>query len=238
MKRLKEFIAESKDYIGTKIPKDNVIKDLQRIEGDHDMHEKNLLDSSEHNALKVYIGSSDNHGKLHNNNWEMQFESINNYLRHGESKGGIKENIMPIIHHLDSGIAKHKLNHETHVWRGFLGLGTAEHDKKHEIEKMKPGDTFHDKGYTSTSLTPEYAKEFGTRYRSSLYRKGTMKHIAHITLPKGSEAIHPNSYPATGIGYEHEVLLPRNSKFKYIKKSRHPGLVVHHLEYMGQHEET
>jgi hypothetical protein len=65
-------------------------------------------------------------------------------------------------------------------------------------ESLEVGDTLEDKGYTSTSVSPEHAKAFSASNRSKKYLQ--------IRVPKGSHAV-----PASSI--EQELVLPRGSKF-------------------------
>lgn len=112
--------------------------------------------------------------------------------------------------HLDSAIAKHTTDHPITLWRGV-------HKNAIDNMKLEQGSYFEDKGYISTSTNPKIAKGFS----------GSGKHIFRITLPKGAKAVHlPNYMPGRS---EKEVILPRNSKFRYYGKTKHNDITVHHM---------
>ena len=113
--------------------------------------------------------------------------------------------------HLDSAIKKQKTLHPINLWRGV---------NSNVIKKLnlEPGKDFHDKGYVSSSTNPAVAHEFGS-------------HIMNIHVPKGSNALHLPSHKL-GIKAEHEVLLPRNSRFKYYGSTKHGDITVHHVTLM------
>lgn len=84
-----------------------------------------------------------------------------------------------------------------------LHRGTGGSNKAAKTFKgMKPGDSFSDKGFVSTSTSPFEAHAFG-------------KTQITIKVPKGSKVLPVGSI--TGERFEKEVLLPRGSKFKVIE---------------------
>lgn len=148
----------------------------------------------------------------------MNYYAINNFHR-----GKITPNdddhakILKYTKDLDNAIGRHRLNEDTHVWRGLRGHAAT------EFLAARPGHVVSDNGFVSTSLSPGYAYDYGQRD----------DHIAHIMLPKGSKAISLNHYDF-GFRPEREVLLPRNAKFRYLGNERqrnHRGGIttVHHL---------
>jgi hypothetical protein len=193
------------------------------------LHNKNKFNDDEKGSIHTYMGS----GGIFQRSIEPAYKSINNYHR------GIKSEIerphldIPdkssreqIEHHstiLDSIIDRHTTNHHTHVWRG-VGV-----DMHHHMENIKRGDTFQDKGFVSTSMSPRVASNFAD---SDRLRK---HHIIHINIPTGSKA-----YGARG--REHEVILPRNSKFRYDSKEVHKiphsqeEFHIHHMTHIPDYK--
>ena len=172
--------------------------------------------------------------KLHNNKKlsDHEVNSINEYTRyaHEDINGyhrGLrpnaikhhKENMIKHTEHIDSAIAKHTTKEDAHVWRGI-------HGKIIKTLKLNPGDEFHDKGFVSTSFHPAEAKSFSSD-----------NHVMRIYLPKGSKALHLNSHKIGWEQKEDEVLLPRNSKFKYNGSFKHGNTIVHSITHIPESKE-
>lgn len=132
------------------------------------------------------------------------------------------------VKNIDSLIDKHTLNHNTHVWRGITNKAV----KKFGIGKKD--HILHDKGFVSTSMDPEQARKFSNGIEKSDSLKPD--HLVHIRLPKGTKAAYLHN--SIGYGDEHEVLLPRDSRFKYSHTTQdHDGLIkTHHYDYLGTKE--
>ena len=175
----------------------------------HSVDKSNISDQ-EHNALKDYIECCNinyhHRGILPPN---MDSKAISEY------KDRAKQHSDRNTPHLDSIIGKHKLDNDTHFWRGI-----------DYNPRLKKGDILHDKGYVSTSLNPRISRVFGT------------DHIMHIKAPKGSSAIQVNTVLGEhSRNYEHEVILPRNSKFRYEgSKEGKYGTTVHTLTHIPEGE--
>jgi hypothetical protein len=75
-----------------------------------------------------------------------------------------------------------------------------------QFGELRPGQIIQDKGFTSTSLTPDV----------SAVGRATMPGVSRITLPAGTKA---------GAGSARELILPPGSKFRVI--SVKPGKVPH-----------
>jgi hypothetical protein len=201
----------------------------------HDLHPKHNLSNDESGSLLHY--AKDN---LHHH-WPLSgYRMINKFHRGDlpERYHDYGKEIQETSNHIDSAIAKHKTNHDLHVWRG-LGQdpyhGNGDTVQK-QVSSLNPGDTFHDKGYVSTTAFPSAARAFGGTVGSN------EDHLLHIHVPKGSNAVSLNTY-GLGHAHEHEVLLPRNSKFRYDGKEEHEEhsgfrkVIIHHLTHLGTHEE-
>lgn len=175
------------------------------------IHTPNKLDANEEHAMFSYTGSG--------------YRSINKYHRTGEQYDEDHKhhqplkNILDQTKDLDSAIDKHPTEHNAHVWRGIYKT----RNQPSHFSKMKKGDTFHDKGYVSTSFNPQVAQTFN----------GEHGHIVHIKVPKGSKALHPLSHDGYPSKMENELILPRNSRFRYEGKTKHfDGTIIHHLSHI------
>ena len=115
---------------------------------------------------------------------------------------------MNTVTKLDEAIdAIEPISQEVIAYRGVKGNGLD------FFEKMKTGETYTDKGFTSTTIDPYVAKQFGG---VSGYYEGI---IFKYKLPAGTKGIFPSNFTDKSIGRdtsEAEFLLPRNSKFKIV----------------------
>jgi len=101
------------------------------------------------------------------------------------------------------------LSEEVVVYRGVKGNGLDFFDRK------KVGDTWEDKGYTSTTIDAGVAQQFGG---VQPYYDGL---VFRMKLPAGTKGIFPAGYHEPLYGYkadtsEAEFLMPRGSKFKIV----------------------
>jgi hypothetical protein len=200
----------------------NFINHKELLNHGNKLHKAKKLNQRETAVVDEYTGGLyRNLNAHHRGNEELS-------PRHG-NYDTIPDYLNKKTEHLDSAIAKHKTEHPIHVWRGI----------KHKIE-ANPGDTFHDKGFVSTSINPIVTDSFGGS--ANEFHGGT--HVLHIKIPKGSKALYPNKYPDTNPNSgEHEVILPRNSKFRYEGSEEHKGTtnygtklkyIVHHLTHLPE----
>lgn len=143
------------------------------------------------------------------------YGAINGTLR-GTLDPAKKERLAPIakpaIKGMDDAFKKAPpLGEPVTVFRGVSGRGAA------AIAGLKPGDTFGDMGYTSTSTSRAVTSQFG--------KQSGGKQVS-IRLPAGSKALyleHPRikkTLGGVGNAWEGEMLLPRGSKFKVISNDR------------------
>lgn len=148
------------------------------------------LNHIETNSIKHYTGSG--------------YDQINGALR--------KDGTHPAVKYIDSGLAKSPLEHDMILHRGAGG--------KEFFEKMKVGDVFEDKGYTSSSA--------GTK--SAFYHKPVQ---FVITAPKGTKAAPIPSNFGTG---EAEMLIGRGTKYRITKMepNGHDGKFWIHVTIEGQ----
>ena len=235
MKKFIEFIAEEKEseepveffaHYRSGKDKNHSIEDSEY----HDLKEGFEHTSSE--ERKIFAQNKEN-VKHHNkikvskeqlsaiNSYNSNSRKINNALMNKKSKlnSSQKQN----LNHLDSVLnnPENKLKQPVHAYSGI-----SENFHK-TLSKVKPGKTVHSPAYISTSLKREVAQEYGNKYPTEGY------HI-HFHLPKNyskgryidKHSLHTN---------EHEFLLSRGQKFKYVGKSEHKDKenmrhIVHHLE--------
>lgn len=103
------------------------------------------------------------------------------------------------------------LTEELVAYRGVKGNGLD------FFENLKVGDTWQDKGYTSTTIDAGVAQQFGG---SQPYYDGL---VFRMKLPAGTKGVFPSGYYQPSNGWtksmtEAEFLLPRESKFTVIAK--------------------
>jgi hypothetical protein len=116
----------------------------------------------------------------------------------------------PIIDALDKAMEiAPPLSEEVVAYRGVKGNGLDFFDR------LKVGDTWEDKGFTSTTIDPAIARRFGG---SQPYYDGI---IFRMKLPAGTKGIFPSGYHEPMYGWEPdtseaEFLMPRGSKFKVV----------------------
>jgi hypothetical protein len=101
------------------------------------------------------------------------------------------------------------LSEEVVAYRGVKGNGLDFFDR------LKVGDTWEDKGFTSTTIDPAIARRFGGEQP---YYDGI---IFRMKLPAGTKGIFPSGYHEPMYGWEAdtseaEFLMPRGSKFKVV----------------------
>ena len=223
MKRFKLFLeALGIDDI-TKLHPSTEFSSIAKMIGPHGekLHKVKKLTNDQEYNLGSYSGASHYNINMHHRGLpKPDGTPINHESAKRQSK------------FIDAAIKKHKTEDDATVWRGI------NHDA---VKDLKEGEHFHDKGYVSTSLNPLISGTFGGSHHDP--EKGYQKHFMKIHLPKGSTAMYLNSYPNIGaIRGEHEVLLPRNSKFRYDKqetKDVSNGLykseqVIHHVTHIPE----
>jgi hypothetical protein len=115
---------------------------------------------------------------------------------------------MNTVSELDEAIdAIEPISQEVIAYRGVKGNGLD------FFETKKVGDTWEDKGFTSTTIDPYIAKQFGG---VSGYYEGI---VFKYKLPAGTKGIFPSNFTDKSTERdtsEAEFLLPRNSKFKIV----------------------
>ena len=224
--------ADDSEWLGTENPHSKI-----QLWGDD-------LDKNIENTKKLYKPSK--HGLLTRESEALHHYTGSGYMvmnslnRHGElpkflsnipkeQKAKHIEDFNNRNDYLDSAIKKHSTDHPIHLWRGI---------HKDVIDKFKEGSHFTDPGFTSTTTHPQVAAKFAQRH-------GNSNHLVHIKVPKGSSVIHPLSHQSSASRTENEVILPRNSKFRYDGVTEHKenpndfGVTfVHHLTHIpeGSHD--
>ncbi len=123
------------------------------------------------------------------------YQDVNKFLR-GQTDKPSKDT-KKIIDGLDKVMEKSVLPSDTTVFRGTRGL---------DLKNLKPGASFEDNAFSSTSLDPNTANNF----------MGQDDYMMKIDLPKGSKgALVPSTTDSAGNkSSEFEVLLPRGTKYK------------------------
>jgi hypothetical protein len=140
------------------------------------------------------------------------YRGINRHLRTGvadawENPHETKKHIKNLDH-----ITSHQTEHPIHVYRGI----DHEHSNFH---KLKPGDSFTDHGFTSTSHKHGVAKGFTS----------STEHVMKIHLPKGTKAHHLDHSNGHSNAGEGEILLHRGTKFHVTHHSKDENSGVHYV---------
>jgi hypothetical protein len=223
------------DAVILKDPKDvrtSVSRDDVTREASEKLHAPQEMSPEEIHSVHSYIGGRPikvntyltglNGNKIPSHKDYTGYDAINGHLRGHQEYPEVEANhLNHYIRHIDSAIAKHKTEDDLHTWRA-IAKGIPSFDS------LKPGDTFHDKGFVSTTVKPSYISNWSQEY----------SHKTRIHVPKGSNALAINKYSDKfNNDYEHEVILPRNAKFRYEGLYSDEGTPVHHLTYLGVHHE-
>jgi hypothetical protein len=189
-----------------------------------------------HNPAYAPVGAA---AMKHVHAYKDDSAPINAPLRAGRSSSSVFGAPQENVATLDklTSVARHA--HDLHVYRGFKtrphwGMdGHADNPPEH-------GDVFHDKGFVSTTLNPFTARGNGYSPSRVPDTKELHNHFAHIVVPKGKGAFmvdHPNGGVNHEHHEEHEVILPRNSRFRYLGSSHSVAGTQNHLHEHIHHFE-
>ena len=130
------------------------------------------------------------------------YKKINDYFFSG-GKGPLESSTESAIKHIDAGLRGRKLQRDTHLWRGV---------KKNHFRDWQVGDVRQTETYWSTSLNYRTSASF---MGGEMNEQGVM---LRILAPKGS----PGQYldgASIFSNTEAEVLLPRNTPFRVLRKT-------------------
>jgi hypothetical protein len=122
------------------------------------------------------------------------YKEINGHMRNGNGDEETDE----ISNHLHNAVNGHELPNATYAYRGIH----ANHSRS--LNSLRPGDTFHSRGFSSTTLDPARATHFA---------KG--EDIMAFHIPQGSKALYVSHPKLNSWTPEREMLLPNNTHFKY-----------------------
>jgi len=123
-----------------------------------------------------------------------EYRGINSVMRDLGGSSRSKKDAENLSHAVNG----HALPNSTHVYRG-IHSPYSDH-----LNTLSKGDTFHIKGFASTTLDP---------IRATHFAKG--RDILHMTLPEGQKALYVSHPHLNSWETEREMLLPHNSHFKY-----------------------
>ena len=150
-----------------------------------------------------------------------------NLYKSSEQFDDQKESMTRQRDHLDHAISQNRLKREAVVYHG-TGFHPGDFASRHPDRHIELPT------YVSTSASRAIATEFARNASG-----GTSSHVLRIRLPKGHPALpilNRSEYAGgeTGQRAEHEVLLPRNSRFKIsaqpVYTSRSGGKTVHYWD--------
>jgi hypothetical protein len=196
LRYLRESVEDVKSYIGTS-PEDFK---QGRVVPDHQLHShaQTLNDTS-----KI---SSDQKRAISSWTSPPGYKQINGSLRSG---GDTTQ-----ANHLSAAVSNNTLPSAAWGYRGLHGI----HAEK--FRNLKPGDTFHSKGFVSTTLDPN---------RSTHFSKG--EDVLAVHVPKGSKGLYVSDPKLNSWQDERELLLPHGTHFRY-KHSEQISVPEHH--YSGE----
>jgi len=164
-----------------------------------------------HDMVDAYTSNSDNLNKTlydHSLTGATPPDKIASNL--DTSRSDVEENPQIYLSKLDALIAKHKTPHAMTVYTGL-----------HFDPYQHLGKVVHMPAYTSTSVNPHVASDFGKPFPQA-ESNGNMHHIKHIfriELPKGQHHLFTDTgsnYPGQG-----EVILPRGIKLQVGRTPTH-----------------
>ncbi len=155
------------------------------------------------------------------------YQEVNSYLRTGKSSTSLEhdpeffpeQDISNLIDTIDSSITA-KTSSPMILYRGGGGERLARLDK---------GAVITDKAFVSTTLNRKYAEFFTNKSRSRI------RVLVRIHIPKEQRMAYTGHYrhstndPIKTVGTagdEWEIILPRNTSFRVIKKSRKGNLNI------------
>ncbi len=110
---------------------------------------------------------------------------------------------------LDSVLRRTKLSEGVVAYRSFGGPAWTE-----LMRTAKPGKSYRDKGFVSTSLSRDFAEGFGGGHGGMLA----------IRIPKGSSALPLHNW--TSIDGERELLIARGARFKVLRVAKREIVVT------------
>jgi hypothetical protein len=128
---------------------------------------------------------------------DYDYKNINGYLRFGTA---FDKSSSDHLSKLDLALSKASLPETVAVYRGFNNAASV-------IANLKPGQSFTDKGFTSTTLHSQYAiNGFGGRI------------VARIILPQGTKAGYVSKDKA-----EIEMLVRRGTRYTMVGREKVKG---------------
>jgi ADP-ribosyltransferase exoenzyme len=158
-------------------------------------------------------------GPVSSYTWGGDFVPMNDALRTGgDMSGGMEPQLAVKVAELSSVISEHRLKKPLLVHRAMLNTyasrpGQPLIDMRKEL---RPGRTFTDYGFTSTTYDPDVAEDFVAPDAPGI--------IANIKLPTGTQALSVGD--ATGYD-QREVILQRGSEFRITSTHQEgPHLIV------------
>lgn len=149
------------------------------------------LDKRSTAALETYAGES--------------YSDINGHLRTGEPASAKTKKTIAA---LDDTLNNASLPENTVVYRGMSM-------DKNAVKNLKPGATFKDKAFVSTSLSEERADVF------SNFSYGKDAVMFRVKAPKGSKGMAIEA--VSGFTLEREVLFARETEFAITKVTKKKG---------------
>lgn len=168
--------------------------DFAKIDAWGEKHYASFIDSlsdDERDAIFEYSGKS--------------FSGINQFLRGQKDK--ISKKDQKTIDNLNKALESSRVPENIVAYRGATPFGQFK-----DLSKVKPGSTFSDSGFGSTSLNPDGAFSGG-------------KNVTfHVRIPKGAKGAYIAS--AADNPDEQEFLLPTKTKYKVVSVNQKTKTVI------------
>lgn len=212
-------------------------EDLRGEADDHLDSFKGIQRDYKVDAIKAY-----NHkGDYHMNNFlrhGTEYKVENHYNHHNPEDGPEEPPFMDhghMVHHVKDmkEVTNHPTQHSFKAYRGMVGT---------DMSHLKEGDTFKDKGFTSTSTNPETGLVSGTRNFKSKQGQPAVNFRIHITPGTKGHFISAHDY---SLKLEHrgedEFVLHPGTTFKVLGKSSYKSHydngAEHHFIDLGIHSQ-
>lgn len=130
------------------------------------------------------------------NRYEVDYSDINDPLRNGE---GVPNNWRDDVRNLDNALNRGRVQQDIIVYRDL---------RQSPLDNLRPGQTYTEKGYVSTSLD----KDLG-------FVDGRTTSV-QIRVPKGAKGGYlPSKSDAKKYVSQKELLLARNTKFRVVSNT-------------------
>jgi hypothetical protein len=145
----------------------------------------------EYDKNKLYVGTALEYYRSYG------YKKINEFLTGVKDQKIVDRSTIAKINLLDELMKHTELPHDMILYRGV--------HRFRALEKLKVGGVLENSSFISTSIDPMVAANFNS------------EHVFVIRVHKGTKGFYMNAFNAFDHADEHEVLLPRNTRFRVIR---------------------